>query len=398
MVRDLVGAWREAAPQGNGQDPRGRDRTPGGTPGRRGPPGRRITGALQTVGDLAHWWLHNVHRQAVRTSSWAKAEDRVRRIKTTLGSLPVSVLDYQAAAEWQAELLKELAPRTVRHHRQTLAQVVDEAMKLGQLPGNPVRTVTPPRVPESSEVALERQETWALLDAVGDHPLAAAVALLSLQGWRVSEVLGLAWEDLDLDAGTATVRRASVYEDGRGQQLGPPKTEGAQGEHWLMPTAVELLRRRQEFQAEQQATAPLWENVTYQGEAIHLVFTTPTGGLVLRQTVAKVVKQAAKTAGLDVDVATHTGRRTVVTTLYVEGAEALDDIARFVGHAKTSTTAGYVKRLGQRPRTVAERARGMLDRQSEAAAGGVRNHPAGSGSDDPSQSDTAANSPDQSAR
>jgi hypothetical protein len=102
------------------------------------------------------------------------------------------------------------------------------------------------------------------------------------------------------------------------------------------------------------------------------------------------------------DVATHTGRRTVVTTLYVEGAEALDDIARFVGHAKTSTTAGYVKRLGQRPRTVADRARGVLDRQSEAAASGVRNHPAGSGSDrgsdDPSQSDTAANNPDPSPR
>jgi hypothetical protein len=39
-------------------------------------------------------------------------------------------------------------------------------------------------------------------------------------------VLGLAWEDIDLDAGTAHVRRASVYVDGQGQQLGPPKTAG----------------------------------------------------------------------------------------------------------------------------------------------------------------------------
>jgi integrase len=51
--------------------------------------------------------------------------------------------------------------------------------------------------------------------------LAAAVALLLLQGWRASEVLGLAWADLDLDSGTAKLRRASVYIDGRGQQLGP---------------------------------------------------------------------------------------------------------------------------------------------------------------------------------
>ena len=80
-----------------------------------------------------------------------------------------------------------------------------------------------------------------------------------------------------------------------------------------------------------------------------LVFTTPTGGLVLRQTISKVVKQAAKSAGITADLGTYAGRRTVVTTLFVDDDEALEDIARFVGHAKPSTTAGCVKRLGRRP-------------------------------------------------
>jgi hypothetical protein len=35
-------------------------------------------GALRTVGGLAEWWLHNVHKSAVRPSSWKKAEDRAR--------------------------------------------------------------------------------------------------------------------------------------------------------------------------------------------------------------------------------------------------------------------------------------------------------------------------------
>ena len=73
---------------------------------------------------------------------------------------------------------------------------------------------------------------------------------------------------------------------------------------------------------------------------MHLVFTTPTGGLVLRQTISKLVKQAAKTAGIPAEqLGTHAGRRSVVTTLFVDGAESLEDIARFVGHAKPSTTA-----------------------------------------------------------
>jgi integrase len=318
-------------------------------------------GRLRTVGGLADWWLHNVQRHAVRPSSWSKSRDRVRRIKKDLGELPVLDLDYRVVTEWQSRLARTLAPRTVRHHRQTLAQVVDEAVKMGALVGNPVRSVKPLRVTDSGGVALERDETRALLAAVADHRLGAAVALLFLQGWRVSEVLGLAWEDVDLEAGTAVVRRASVYVDGRGQQLGPPKTDGARGEHWLMPTVVALLAKRRETQDTERAAAPVWQEIIDEGEPVSLVFTTPVGGLVLRQTVAKVMNQAAKTAGITAPLGTHAGRRTVVTTLFVDGDQALEDIARFVGHAKPSTTAGYVRRLGRRPQSVAERAARLLD-------------------------------------
>ena len=122
------------------------------------------------------------------------------------------------------------------------------------------------RVGEAEGVALDRDQTTALLGAVADHRLGAAVGLLFLQGWRVSDVLGLAWEDLDLDAGTARLRRASVYVDGRGQQLGPPKTAGAHGEHWLMPTVVALLRKRWDGQAQERAVAPVWESTAYDGK------------------------------------------------------------------------------------------------------------------------------------
>jgi integrase len=280
-------------------------------------------------------------------------------------------------------LSRTLAPRTVRHHRQVLAQVVDEAVKIGALVGNPVRAVKPLRVGESDGGALDRDQTRALLGAVGDHRLGAAVGLLFLQGWRVSEVLGLVWEDLDLDAGTAQLRRASVYVDGRGQQLGPPKTAGAHGEHWLMPTTVALLRERWESQAQERAVAPGWETTTYEGEPVSLVFTTPAGGLVLRQSISKIVKQAARTAGITADLGTHAGRRTVVTTLFVDGDEALGDIAHFVGHARPTTTAGYVKRLGRRPQVVAKRAAAVLDGQGDGDAAdseGVRNDPPDLGS------------------
>ncbi|MGH9111907.1 MAG: hypothetical protein ACRDZN_06370, partial [Acidimicrobiales bacterium] len=68
---------------------------------------------------------------------------------------------------------------------------------------------------------LEPAEVASLLAALaGNRPVDAAVALLVTNGLRASEALGLAWEDLDLDAATAQVRRASAYSGGGiGQRL-----------------------------------------------------------------------------------------------------------------------------------------------------------------------------------
>lgn len=150
-----------------------------------------------------------------------------------------------------------------------------------------------------------------------------------------------------------------------------------------MPTVVALLRRRRDLQDQERAAAPQWTTVTYGGEQKTPVFTNPTGGLVLRQAVAKVVKQAANKAGISADLGTHSGRRTVVTTQFADGDEALEDIAGFVGHARPARAAGYVKRLGRRPQAVAERAAGILDGDDQAEGDSrttVRNHPGALGS------------------
>ena len=97
-----------------------------------------------TIGELAEWWLENVQRHQVRASTWTKAEDRVRRIVATLGTIEVGKLHVEQVVTWQSQLLKTLAPKTVGHHRQTLAQVMDQAVELGLAASNPVRRVKAP--------------------------------------------------------------------------------------------------------------------------------------------------------------------------------------------------------------------------------------------------------------
>ncbi len=81
-------------------------------------------------------------------------------------------------------------------------------------------------VPRKPGRALTVAEARLLLDAARDDRYGAAVALLFTSGWRVSEVLGLCWSDLDWTSGTATVTRAASYTDGQGSALGPTKTAG----------------------------------------------------------------------------------------------------------------------------------------------------------------------------
>ena len=317
-----------------------------------------------TVAELAAWWLDVVARHRVRPSTFCTYRDRVQRITDTLGVMPVRLVKPERVARWQSDLLKSgLASGTVADVRVTLHQVLEQAVIHELIASNPVDRVSAPKVTHKSARALTSEEARRLVEAASADRLGAAVALLFVQGWRVSEVLGLAWEDLDLDAGVALVRRAAVYVDGEGMVLGQTKNAGAGGTHHLSAGVVDQLRTRRKAQAmERLAVGERWRSHQYEGRAVVLVFTNTTGGLVNRQAVAKAVARAAERSGIDpVGLSTHTGRRTAVTVLYAEAGLDLSDIARYVGHAGEATTAGYVRSLGERPKATAATAAALLD-------------------------------------
>src|SRR5690606_30606115 len=117
--------------------------------------------------------------------------------------------------------------------------------------------------------ALSASEAKALILAAQQFRLGPAVTLLFCQGWRVREVLGLAWEDVDLDAGTAHIRRGASYTRSLGMVLGPTKTTSASGVHFLAPVSVEHLRTVGERQVEdRQRFVGEWPKYSFEDEQI----------------------------------------------------------------------------------------------------------------------------------
>lgn len=317
-----------------------------------------------TISELAAWWIDNIATQRVRPSSLGKYRDRADHVTTGLGTIRVVDLRPEGVATWLAQLGRQgLAPATIRNIRSTLRDILSTAEGYDLVVRNVATQVKAPKTVDHDGRALTADEAKLVIAAAAGDRLGAAVRLLFVQGWRVSEVLGLAWEDVDLDKQTATIRRASVYVDGQGMVLGPPKTAGARGAYQLSAGVVASLQARRKAQLEERLRAgEVWETHQYEGRPVSLIFTTQSGGKINRQTVSKAVRRAALAAGLDpAGLGTHGGRRTVVTALYGEEGVDLADVARHVGHADPGTTAGYVRHLGARPeRTTAAAAR-LLD-------------------------------------
>jgi integrase len=165
-----------------------------------------------TLGEYLDRWLESAVRPRVslRTAD-GYAGLLERYIRTPLGSKRldgIKALDIQKVyGEMQA---RGLSARVVRHTHSALHNALKQAVKWGMIVRNPSDLVELPKVPHTERRVLSPDEAQGFLQAADEmrHGLIFEFALLS--GMRPEEYLALKWADLDLERGTAQVRRALV--------------------------------------------------------------------------------------------------------------------------------------------------------------------------------------------
>ncbi len=198
-----------------------------------------------------------------------------------LGAVRLRDLTAEVVDGFVAELLTpgrsgkaRLGPTSARLVRKVLSMALQEAVDRGRMPRNPVTLTQPPRRDRTHrKLAWTLDEARRLLAGVADHRLYAAFHLALVTGLRRGELLGLRWEDVDLEGRQLVVRQQLSIERGR-PTLKQLKTETSERVVTFgVGTAAVLAAHRQRQAAEQEFVGGAWRGSG-------LVFTTQLGGWI----------------------------------------------------------------------------------------------------------------------
>jgi integrase len=286
---------------------------------------------LTVEGYLARW-LEDSVRGSVKATTYQSYGSLVRlHVCPTLGRTKLAALtSAHIQTLYRAKLDEGLAPKTVKYIHTTLHRALKQAVRWGLVPRNAAAEVDPPRVSTPEMRPLSPTQARTLLDAAKGNRLEALYILAVTTGMRQGELLGLGWEDVDLEARTVRVRRTLALARG-GPRLTEPKTKGSRRQIRLTAGAVQVLERHREHQEA--------EGILAGGEwnAWGLVFCTKRGTPIRRDNLHdKHWKPLLRRAELP-DIRFHDLRHTCATLLLTQGVHP-KIVSEMLGHSSIAIT------------------------------------------------------------
>ena len=196
------------------------------------------------------------------------------------------------------------------------------AVREGLAAADPAAEVKPPTPPRRLPKAISVADVARLIDAAGagEGPLPlrdrALLEFLYGTGARISEAVGCVVDDLDLAAGTVTLR-------GKGGRTRLVPVGG----YARRAAEAYLVRARPALLATGRRGTPA-------------LFLNSRGGPLSRQGAWMILRQAAERAGIAGSVSPHTLRHSFATHLLDGGAD-VRAVQELLGHASVATTQVY---------------------------------------------------------
>ena len=237
-----------------GQTERGHDRR------RQGP--LSLPATLTVEKYLSRWLTDNVEGKLARASHDAYKRDVHYHIIPSLGRRKLKDLSTTDIRRFYRKKRDEgLSNRSLEYIHTTLRKALEDAKNDGIITRNPTDGVRPHKTPQG---AAKESETLCtiqiagLLSAASGNRWEALYVVALHTGLRRGEILGLRWEDVDLEEGTISVKR-SLDVDGT---LKTPKNPASRRTLKLTPRALAALKAHKVRQHEERlkAEADAWDD------------------------------------------------------------------------------------------------------------------------------------------
>ena len=207
--------------------------------------GRRLDSSRQTLNQYLDSWLELCAKPRLRAKSLKDYEGLLRRyVRPRLGLLAlasISPLDIQEL--YRDLLVRNLSARSIRYTHAVLRSALKQAMRWNLILANPADSIDLPRQERSQIEVLTVEQARTFVKAIAGHPYSDLFAIALTTGMRPSEYLGLTWNDLDLERGTASVSHTLEWRRG-GWQFSETKRARSRRIVKLQAWVVALLRER----------------------------------------------------------------------------------------------------------------------------------------------------------
>ena len=235
-----------------------------------------------------------------------------------------------------------VSAKTIKNLHCVVHKALKQAVKLGYLKSNPSDACELPRIEKTQLTYLDEDDIKALLEAISGHKFENLYTVDLFTGMRQGEILGLTWDNVDLEAGIITIA----------QQLQKERKKG--GKHRLVSNkndrirrirpaqfVMDILKKQRQTQLENRLKAgELWNN------EMNLVFTDELGGHLYAITVYKNFKKIVAKIGIP-DARFHDMRHTFAM-LSLQNGDDIKTLQQNIGHATASFTLDKYAYVSQR--------------------------------------------------
>lgn len=286
-----------------------------------------------TVSQFLDQWLEESVKPTVRQSTYVSysAIPRLHLKPATIGKTAIAKLTPQQVQQMLNQKHDSgLSAARVQRIHAVLRRSLNIAQRWGLVSRNVATLVDTPRVTKEEVKTFTVEETAKLLKAVRGNRLETLYTVAVALGLRRGEILGLRWEDIDLDAGMLQVKRALQRVKGQGLVEVEPKSLRSRRRIKLPAYALESLkahRLRQKQEARWGGTK--WIDSGY-------VFTNKTGGPLDGDNLFRAYRKLLEDGKLP-HLKFHSLRHLCATLLLTQGVPARTAM-EILGHSQIGLT------------------------------------------------------------